>query len=69
MIRHFRFPCIRIDRGYQKNIDNYDFIVYAIKDEKERLYLLFAYPKNVQENLTADQKKSIAKMIELIKKG
>ncbi len=29
---------------------------------------LFAYPMNVQENLTADQKKAITKMIELIKK-
>ena len=42
-------------------------MIYLDVFEKERLYLLFAYPKNVQENLTADQKKSIAKMIELIK--
>lgn len=42
-------------------------VIYLDVFEKERLYLLFAYPKNVQENLTADQKKSIAKMIELIK--
>ena len=44
-------------------------VIYLDVFEKERLYLLFAYPKNVQENLTADQKKSIAEMIELIKKG
>lgn len=43
-------------------------VIYLDVFEKERLYFLFAYPKNVQENLTADQKKSIAKMIELIKK-
>lgn len=43
-------------------------VIYVDVFEKERLYFLFAYPKNVQENLTADQKKAIAKMIELIKK-
>lgn len=43
-------------------------VIYLDVFEKERLYLLFAYPKNVQENLTADQKKAIARMIELIKK-
>ena len=35
---------------------------------KMRLYFLFAYPKNVQENLTPEQKKAIRKMIEEIKK-
>lgn len=43
-------------------------VIYLDIFEKERLYLLFAYPKNVQENLTPEQKKAIAKMIELIKK-
>jgi hypothetical protein len=42
--------------------------IYIDVFEKERLYFLFAYPKNVQESLTADQKKAITKMIELIKK-
>ena len=37
-------------------------------DEKERLYLLFAYPKNVQTDLTSEQKKAIKNIIELIKK-
>ena len=43
-------------------------VVYLDVFEKERLYLLFAYPKNVQENLTPDQKKAITRMVELIKK-
>ena len=42
-------------------------VIYLDVFEKERLYLLFAYPKNVQENLSSDQKKAIKKMIELIK--
>lgn len=36
--------------------------------EKERLYFLFAYPKNVQSDLTNEQKKVIKNLIELIKK-
>ena len=43
-------------------------VIYLDVFEKERLYLLFAYPKNVQEDLTPDQKKAIAKIIDLIKK-
>lgn len=43
-------------------------VIYLDVYEKEHLYLLFAYPKNVQENLTADQKKAIAKLIEVLKK-
>lgn len=44
-------------------------VIYLDVYEKEHLYLLFAYPKNVQENLNADQKKAIAKLIEILKKG
>lgn len=43
-------------------------VIYLDVFEKEHLYLLFAYPKNVQENLTAEQKKIIKKMIEAIRK-
>lgn len=43
-------------------------IIYLDVFEKERLYLLFAYPKNVQENLTTDQKKAIKQLVEAIKK-
>ena len=43
-------------------------VIYLDVFEQENLYLLFAYPKNVQENLTPDQKKAIGKMIEMIRK-
>ncbi len=43
-------------------------VIYLDVFEKEKLYFLFAYPKNIQENLTAEQKKAIKNMIELIKK-
>lgn len=43
-------------------------VIYLDVFEQEHLYLLFAYPKNAQEDLTSDQKKSIRKMIELIRK-
>lgn len=43
-------------------------VVYLDVFEQENLYLLFAYPKNVQENLSSDQKKAIKKMIEAIRK-
>lgn len=43
-------------------------VIYVDVFEKEKLYFLFAYPKNVQENLTPDQKKAIRKIIEEIKK-
>ena len=43
-------------------------IIYLDVFEKEKLYLLFAYPKNVQENLTDEQKHSIKLLIDAIKK-
>ncbi len=43
-------------------------VIYVDIFEKEKIYLLFAYPKNVQDDLTADQKKNIRKMIENIEK-
>ena len=43
-------------------------VIYLDVFERENLYLLFAYPKNVQENLTPDQKKAIRNMIEAIRK-
>ena len=43
-------------------------VIYLDVFEKEHLYLLFAYPKNVQEDLTPEQKKIIRKAIEAIKK-
>ena len=43
-------------------------MIYLDVFEREHLYLLFAYPKNVQEDLTPEQKKMIRKIIEAIKK-
>ncbi len=43
-------------------------VIYVDIYEKSKIYLLFAYPKNVQENLTAEQKKTIRSIIEVIEK-
>ena len=43
-------------------------VIYLDVFEREHLYLLFAYPKNVQSNLTEDQKKAIRNLVEQIKK-
>ena len=43
-------------------------MIYLDVFEKEKLYLLFAYPKSVQENLTPEQKQTIKNIIEVIKK-
>ena len=43
-------------------------VIYVDIFEKERIYLLFAYPKNVQENLTPEQKKTIRQIIDEIRK-
>ena len=42
-------------------------VIYVDIFEKEKLYFLFAYPKNVQANLTEQQKKVVRQMIEAIK--
>ena len=43
-------------------------VIYVDVFEKEKLYFLRAYPKNVQDNLTPDQKKQVRKLVEAIKK-
>lgn len=43
-------------------------VIYLDVFEHENLYLLFAYPKNVQENLTPSQKKEIRKLVDEIRK-
>lgn len=43
-------------------------VVYLDVFEKEKLYLLFAYPKNVQDDLTQEQKKLIKAIVDAIKK-
>ena len=42
-------------------------VIYVDVFEKEKLYFLLAYPKNVQDNLTPDQKKQVRKLVEEIK--
>lgn len=43
-------------------------VIYLDVFEKEKLYLLFAYPKSLQENLTDEQKKAIKALVDAIKK-
>ena len=43
-------------------------IIYVDVFEKEHLYLLFAYPKNVQADLSSDQKKQIKSLVDAIRK-
>jgi len=43
-------------------------VIYLDVLEKEELYFLFAYPKNVQENLTAEQRKILKSLVDLIVK-
>ena len=43
-------------------------VIYLDVFEKEKFYLLFAYPKNVQKDLTEEQKKAIKSLIDAIKK-
>ncbi|MBQ6846188.1 MAG: type II toxin-antitoxin system RelE/ParE family toxin [Oscillospiraceae bacterium] len=42
-------------------------VIYLDVFEKEKIYFLFAYPKNIQENLTPEQTAAIRVMIERIK--
>ncbi len=42
-------------------------VIYLDIFEKEKLYFLFAYPKNVQEDLTPEQKEAIRMLINRIK--
>lgn len=43
-------------------------VIYLDVFEKEKLYLIYAYPKSVQVDLSAGQKEAIRKIIEQIKK-
>ncbi len=43
-------------------------VIYLDVFEKEKLYFLFAYPKNVQENITNEQKQLLNKLVAAIKK-
>lgn len=41
-------------------------VIYLDVLEKEKLHLLFAYPKNVQEDLTFEQRRILRRMAEAI---
>ena len=43
-------------------------VIYVDIFEKEKTYMLLAYPKNVQDNLTAAQTKMIKDVVDAIKK-
>lgn len=43
-------------------------VIYVDIFEKEHLHLLLAYPKNVQDDLTPEQKRLVKQMVEQIKK-
>jgi hypothetical protein len=43
-------------------------VVYLYVQARETIYLLLAFPKNVQANLTADQKKALRKLVAKLKK-
>ena len=43
-------------------------VIYLDVFEKEKLYLLLAYPKNVQDNLTPAQQKAIKDLVDILKK-
>lgn len=44
-------------------------VAYLYVEVKERIYLLLAFAKNEQANLTAQQKKRVRELVEQIKKG
>lgn len=42
-------------------------IIYYVYNDKNPIYLLFAYPKNTQENLSAKEKKILANLANILK--
>lgn len=44
-------------------------VIYLDVFEDKHLYMIFAYPKNVQEDLTPEQTKLVRKIVSTIKKG
>ena len=43
-------------------------VIYIDIVVKEKIFLLLAYPKNVQENLTPEQKRNLSGLVEIIKR-
>lgn len=42
-------------------------VAYLYVELREKIYLLLAFPKNEQANLTAEQKKQVRKLVEMLK--
>ncbi|WP_387463215.1 type II toxin-antitoxin system RelE/ParE family toxin [Photorhabdus sp. RM323S] len=42
-------------------------VIYYVRMLSGRLYLVFAYPKNEQEDLTQDQKAQLKKVVQYMK--
>lgn len=59
---------IRINLNDNRGKSGSGRVIYVDIFEKSKIYLLFAYPKNIQENLTSEQKKAIRNLIEAIEK-
>src|SRR5579864_5839235 len=38
-------------------------VIYYFKNDRGQIYLLYAYPKNKQENLTPEQKKILTNLV------
>lgn len=53
-------------RCKKRGKSDYGRVIYLDVLEKEKLYPLFAYPKNVQEDLIAEQRKLLRRMTEAI---
>ena len=43
-------------------------VIYVDVFRKEKLYLLLAYPKSIQDDMTPEQKKMVKKLVDMIKK-
>ncbi|MCL2298535.1 MAG: type II toxin-antitoxin system RelE/ParE family toxin [Firmicutes bacterium] len=43
-------------------------VVYVDIVVREKIFLLLAYPKNVQENLTSEQRRSLSCLVDILKK-
>ena len=59
---------LRIQVEYSRGKSGGGRVIYVDVVSADRIYLLFAYPKNVQDNLTSEQKKRIRSIVEQIKK-
>jgi len=44
-------------------------VIYYVYDQNNPIYLLFAYPKNVQDNISEKEKKVLASVAAAIKAG